>query len=443
MRRLILSIFMLSAQLDSISAQDWNMVGNTAVDLFRKYLAIDTTNPPGNVSSAAEFLGKTLESAGVPVEMIWTDKARGKVNLLGRLSGNGSKRPLLLLNHMDIVPVDRSGWDVDPFSGVRKDGYIYGRGALDMKNIGSAQLMTMILLKQNDVKLERDVLFLSVADEEGGGMGTAWINANRRNDIDPEYVLDEGGFGSEGFFTKDNRLIFCVGVAEKRNFTVRLSVSGTPGHASMPPEDNANFIMARALGKIAEYKPPEFITPVAAEMIKRLGKLDNTLFTNATLHNTISLTIMKGYAGEQGKSNVIPASAEATLDCRLLPGQDPTEFVKQLQNVIGDQRIQIRPERGEIINDVSSFDTDLFKIIEKETKLAHPESVTLPHLVVYATDSRHFRRRGAIGYGFFPGPVTLEEYRSIHGHNERIREDSFREAVRIYYNVVREFCRVK
>jgi acetylornithine deacetylase/succinyl-diaminopimelate desuccinylase-like protein len=426
------------------SLQQREDVQDEAVRLFREYLAIDTTNPQGDVAKAGAFYYKVLTEAGLDTEMIWTNQKEGKVNVLARLKGNGNKRPLLLLNHMDTVPFDLSRWSVDPLGAVMKDGYLYGRGALDMKNVGITQLMTMLELRRNRIKLERDVLFLGVADEEEGGrLGTAWIDQHRREDIDPEFVLDEGGFGTEGFFTEDGRLVFSVGVAEKRGNSLRLSVAGTPGHASMPPEDNANFILAKALGEIARFRTPEIITPITAEMIKRLGRLDRTPYTNALLRNTISLTIMRGFLGERGKSNVIPETAEAVLDCRLLPGQDPVAFAKQVESVINEPRVKVQRGSGEALEDVSSFDTDLFRIIEKETRKAYPESITLPHLVIYATDSRFFRRRGATCYGFFPGPVSMEEYKAIHGNDERIRVNSLRAAIPIYYNVVRSFCEVK
>lgn len=150
-----LSLFSLPV----IMAEDWQSVADTTVQLFIKYLSIDTTNPPGDVSEAAEFLHQMLQKEGISSELIWTDKKTGRVNVLARLEGNGDKPPLLMLNHMDAVPVDRSGWSVDPFKGIKKNGYIYGRGALDMKNFGIVQLMSMILLKRNNVPLERDGFF--------------------------------------------------------------------------------------------------------------------------------------------------------------------------------------------------------------------------------------------------------------------------------------------
>ncbi|MFQ5741750.1 MAG: M20/M25/M40 family metallo-hydrolase [Acidobacteriota bacterium] len=420
---------------------DWDKAGAEAVRRFERYLSINTSNPPGDVSGAAAFYREALEGAGIPVRLIWTDRDSGRVNVLARLRGSGKKRPLMLLNHMDTVPVDPTGWSVDPFSGIRKDGYIYGRGALDMKNFGITQLMSMILLKRRGIQLDRDVVFVGVADEEvSGELGSGWIAENLWHEIDAEYVLDEGGFGTEGFFTRDERLIVSVGVAEKQVLWLRLSTTGTEGHGSMPPAENANFIMARALGRVAAYKTPTRITPVVAEMMARLGELDETPYNNALQRNTISLTVMKGYVGDPPKSNVIPARAEAVLDCRLLPGQDPAAFVADLRRVIDDARVKMDFLERPIESIVSPFDTDLFRVIEKEVQALLPEAITLPHLVIYGTDSRYFRKKGAICYGFFPGPVSMQEYRRIHGNDERIRESSLRTAVRIYFNVLKNFC---
>lgn len=441
---LVLFFLLFQPILASGSQVEWKKMEERAVQLFREYLSINTCNPPGDVSSAAEFFKSVFEKESVPVELIWTDKKTGRVNVLARLKGNGNKRPLLMLNHMDTVPVDRSSWTVDPFAAVNKDGFIYGRGALDMKNTGIVQMMTLLLIKKNNIELERDVIFLAVADEETSGiLGSMWLVKNRWDDINPEFVLDEGGFGTQGFFTKDKRLIFSVGVAEKKVLWLKLSTSGHSGHGSMPMGENANFIMAQAMSRVASYETPIRITPVVAEMQKRLGKLDETPYNNALQRNTISLTVTKGYVGNPPKSNVIPGEAEAILDCRLLPDQDPDEFVSKLKEVISDPRVKIsyieRPREAVI----SPYDTELFKVIEKETRAVFPDSLTVPHLVIYGTDSRFYREKGAACYGFFPGPVTMEEYQTIHGNDERIREKSFRAAIRIYYNVVKSFCEVK
>jgi len=440
----VLFLLLFQPVLPSGQQVDRKKMEERTVQLFREYLGINTCNPPGDVSSAGEFFKSVFEKEDFPVELIWTDKKTGRVNVLARLKGNGNKRPLLLLNHMDTVPVDRSAWTVDPFAAVKKDGYIYGRGALDMKNTGIVQMMTLLHLKKNNVELERDVIFLAVADEETSGiLGSMWLVKNRWNDINPEFVLDEGGFGTQGFFAKDKKLIFSVGVAEKKVLWLKLSTSGHSGHGSMPMGENANFIMAQAMSRVASYETPIRVTSVVAEMQKRLGRLDETPYNNALQRNTISLTVTKGYVGNPPKSNVIPGKSEAVLDCRLLPDQNPDEFVSKLKEIIADPRVKIDYIERPVEAVISPYDTELFKVIERETRAAFPDSLTVPHLVIYGTDSRFYREKGAACYGFFPGPVTMEEYQTIHGNDERIREKSLRAAVRIYYNVVKSFCETK
>ncbi len=440
----IFTIFLLIPAIAYGFQTDWEKAGDQTVSLLKKYVSINTSNPPGDVSLAAEFLRDEFAAAGINAELIWTDKSTGRVNVLARLKGNGTKRPLLLLHHMDVVPVNKNAWTVDPFGGVEKEGYIWGRGSLDMKNNGIVQLKTMELLKQNGILLERDVIFLAVVDEETSGeLGAQWIAANKWDEINAEYILDEGGFGTEGFFTHDNRLIFSVGVAEKKIMWLRLTVTGTPGHGSMPPKDNANFIMSQALARVAEYETPVRKTEVVQEMEQRIGELEDTPYNNALKRNTISLTVTKGYVGDPPKSNVIPGISQAVLDCRLLPDQNPDEFLEELKSVINDSRVKVEFIEKPVDAIISPFDTELFRVIEQETQKVYPGSVTLPHLIIYGTDSRFFRPKGATCYGFFPGPTTMEEYKRIHGNDERIRTESLRKAVRAYYNVVREFCQVK
>jgi len=420
---------------------DWNSIGDEAVNLFREYLKINTENPPGDVSHAARFLSAILSRENVPVELLWTNKPSGRVNLLARLKGNGIKRPIMLLHHMDTVPVNRDTWTVDPYAGIKKDGYLYGRGALDMKNNGICQLMTMILLKKTNVQLDRDVIMTAVADEEmTGELGSQWIAENKWDEINAEYVLDEGGFGTQGFFTNDGRLIFSVGVSEKKILWLHLRAEGTGGHGSMPPKENANFILVRALHRIAEYKTPVTITPVVKEMIKKLGTLEDTPYNNALQRNTVSLTVMKGFTGTPPKSNVIPESSEAVLDCRLLPEQNPGEFIRQIKQIINDPRITFDYLERPVDAVVSPYDTELFQTIEAQINRLYPDAVTIPHLVIYGSDSRFFRQKGAVCYGFFPGPVTIDDYKTIHGNDERIRENSLKTAVQIYYNVIKNFC---
>jgi acetylornithine deacetylase/succinyl-diaminopimelate desuccinylase-like protein len=231
----------------------------------------------------------------------------------------------------------------------------------------------------------------------------------------------------------------------KRKFSgwLRLSTSGMGGHGSMPLKENANFIMAQALSRVASCETPIHITPVVAEMRKRLGKLDDMPYNNALQRDTISLTVTKGFVGDPPKSNVIPGKAKAVLDCRLLPDQNPEEFISKLKEVINDPKVKIDFIEWPVESIVSPFETALFRIIEEETRAIFPNSVAVPHLVIYGKDSRFYRKKGAICYGCFPGPVTMKEYQTIHGNDERIKEKSLRTAVRIYYNVIKSFCEAK
>ena len=250
-----------------------NSPNQEAITLLKEYITINTVNPPGDVTPAANFLKDIIEKENIPVELYWSDKSTGRVNLLARLNGSGANNPLLMLHHMDVVPVDERGWTVEPFGGVEKDGYLCGRGSLDMKNYGVVQLMSMLQLVRQGVDLDRDLLFLAVCDEEiGGELGAKWMVENHWDDMAPEFVLDEGGFGTEGFFTKDNRLIFSVGVAEKQMFALNLSIKRPPGHASMPPKENANFILSEALARVAAYTTPENLTPVAKRNGESIGR---------------------------------------------------------------------------------------------------------------------------------------------------------------------------
>lgn len=417
-------------------------LGIEAKSLLEEYIRLNTINPPGDVTAAGQFLKEILERENVPVKLYWSDKRSGRLNLLARLSGSNNNAPLLMLHHMDVVPVDERGWSEEPFGGIEKKGYLYGRGSLDMKNYGVVQLMSMLQLVREGVELDRDLLFLAVCDEEiGGELGAKWMVDNYWYEMAPEFVLDEGGFGTQGFFTKKNSLIFSVGVAEKQMLTLNLSVKRVPGHASMPPKENANFILTKALAKIANYETREIITPVVKAMDDRLGGLEDTIYNNAIKRNTISLTVLNGFVGHPPKTNVIPERAEAILDCRLLPEQDQESFMIDIKHIINDDRIEItpilEPKQKSV---VSPYDTELFRIIEEETSRAYPESITLPHLVIYGTDSRFFRERGATCYGFFPGPVSIEDYSRIHGNDERIQIESLKNATEIYCNVVRRFC---
>ncbi|MGD0766485.1 MAG: M20/M25/M40 family metallo-hydrolase, partial [Dehalococcoidia bacterium] len=408
---------------------DWDDVTREATDLLCRYIAIDTSNPPGNERAAAEFLAAVLRQEGIESEIF--PFAEGRASMSARLTGDGRRRPLVLLNHMDVVPADRALWEVDPFAGVVRNGAVWGRGALDMKSMGVVELMTVLLLRRQGIRLGRDVLFVAAADEEtGGGSGIEWLDANHPELFDAEYVINEGGYGSTEMFGV-RRPIFSCSVGEKGPLWLRLTARGTPGHSSVPHADNSLERLVRALYRIQAWKRPITLLPVVRTMFERLhaagvlaqpaeeaplGRLaeDNPL-VNALLTDTVAATTFN--AGM--KTNVMPPVAEANLDCRLLPGHDPNGFARQVRSVIDDPRVEVEMMM-ESHTPVSTADSELYRVIEAVTQEEVPGSVTIPTIATGFTDSRAYRRRGIVAYGFVPCLLEPAEVATVHGNNEHI-----------------------
>lgn len=223
---------------------DWSRIGREASDLLSRYIRIDTSNPPGNEARAVDFLGKVLHDNGI--EFKTYESAPGRVSLLARLKGEGNNKPLLLLSHSDVVPAEGGAWDEEPFSGLIKDGVIWGRGALDMKGMGIMELMSILLLKRNQIPLNRDVLLLVAADEESlGGFGMEYMLRNHPEELEADFVLNEGGFGNVSLLP-NNQPAFLVSIGEKGPVWLKLLQRGSPGHASMPHGENALVNLMRA-----------------------------------------------------------------------------------------------------------------------------------------------------------------------------------------------------
>jgi acetylornithine deacetylase/succinyl-diaminopimelate desuccinylase-like protein len=429
---------------------DWDAVHEEAIDLLSRYIQVDTSNPPGRERAACEFLGAVLTAEGVDYQL-YDAGGEDRVSLRAVLKGDGSARPLMLLNHTDVVPVERQYWDVDPFGGIVKDGCIWGRGALDMKGLGVAELLAFLLLKRQGVPLKRDLVFFAVADEEAGGQyGIEWLERHHPESLVAEFVINEGGGGITELFGVE-RPVFTVAVAEKGPLWLKLSAEGQPGHGSMPHDDNALDRLVRALYKIQTWRREMSVSPVLNEYFGRLQRAgvfrgDATVDAlrrdaesdpriRALLQNTISATTI----GAGIKHNVIPARAEATLDCRLLPGVHPDDFTRELERVIDDPKVTVeRVFAG--WSDANPFDTELFAVIEDVVREHVEDAVVAPGMTVGFTDSRVFRNRGVISYGF-SGELNRPEYaRTFHGHNERIGLDSLRLGCQMVYEVTRRMC---
>jgi acetylornithine deacetylase/succinyl-diaminopimelate desuccinylase-like protein len=418
---------------------DWPSAEKHALDLLQKYVRIASVNPPANTTEAAALIKGELEAAGFTPKL-YTSGPQGQMNLIVRLPGRDrSKKPLLLLNHLDVVPVDAKAWGaIDPFGALIKDGQIWGRGSLDMKGLAVEQMTALIELKRLGLVPPRDIVMLSTADEESGGvLGIQWMLKNHFDEIDPAYVLDEGGAGSRDLFAQ-GKLIFGVAVGEKQMLWLRLRAKGTAGHGSQPIADNANLILLDAIRKAMETTNTDKQNPVVESMLRAAGGgFAPNKFTGAIQGNTISLTTLQSGVGSPVKPNVIPSVAEATLDCRLLPGVNADEFESGIKARINDRRVTVERLTNPVDAGMSSAETPLFAAVRAALLKAHPDAVVTPMLVPYGTDSVQLRKRGIPAYGFMPMVVDAATVATMHSDQERVPVAEFLRGIRIYFDVLR------
>ncbi|HTM24222.1 MAG TPA: M20/M25/M40 family metallo-hydrolase [Vicinamibacterales bacterium] len=416
---------------------DWKAVNDEALKTLQAYVRINTSNPPGDVTKAADFLSDLLKREGIDARRY--ESAPGRSIVLARLKGNGTGgKPILLESHMDVVPTDPSRWSRDPFGAEIADGRMWGRGTIDMKGIGVSYLYAFLTLQRQHAALTRDILLMFVPDEEvGGELGAAWMRKNHYAELDPEYVIDEGGFGSRDMFTA-GKLVFGISVGEKKIMWLRLRAEGVAGHGSQPHDRNPNEHLMRALGRL-------FAEPVAAApflvvetMKRRIGApLAENKFNNAIQRSTISLTSLRSGVGDPPRANVIPSVAEATLDCRVLPGTTAEEWLKLIEGRLADPTIKI-----EVIYEgddpvVSPQDTPLYRALEAAIVREHPGAIVTPMTVPYGTDANGYRPRGVKSYGIFPAVVPAASILSMHGDSEFIPVDAVGPAIRILYDALK------
>jgi acetylornithine deacetylase/succinyl-diaminopimelate desuccinylase-like protein len=452
---LLLTPFALSAQ----TPVNWDSLARESQTVLANYLRVNTTNPPGNEILGARFLKAILEREGIEAQILdTTEIGPNRANLYARLRGNGSKKAIALVHHIDVVPVNPASWSVDAFSGTVKDGYIWGRGAIDMKGNGIAQLMAMIALKRSGAPLTRDIVFIGNSDEELGSTG-AIVFVQRHPDLlrDVEYLITEG---ADNVLDSTGKVVyFAVGVAEKRTFWQRLTVNGVPSHGSRPTKQNPVPRLVAALYKISQYESPLRVTPGVDKYFRDIsrtypepqrGWLSNVRVAlenprarewilsdvswNAVLRNTISLT---GLAGSN-KTNVIPAVATAEIDVRLLPDQDTTAFLRTLQQIVGDTAVHFTHLGNTKAPLESPIDTDLFRAIEKAAHEREPAAFVTTPMETAATDRPTYRKLGITTYGFSPFKIPRAEIqRGMHGNDERLSVDNVGYGVRFYYDILR------
>lgn len=387
---------------------------------------------------AAALLKAELEKDGF-APTVYTSGPNGETNLLVRMPGRDrTKKPLLLLSHMDVVPVDRSAWRVDPFGGELRDGWIWGRGALDMKGVGVMQLVALVAMKRAGLVPARDIVLLYTADEESGGkLGAQWMIDRHWKELDPAFVMDEGGLGTRDVIA-DGKLVFGVAVGEKQIAWLRLRARGTAAHGSQPIADNANLILLQALEKATQLPAGSRPNEVIDRMKRVVGvPLADNKFIRAIQRNTATLTTLRAGVGDPPKANVIPSASEASLDCRLLPGVNAEEFISEMKARINDPRVTIEVLNRSEDAAASPSDTTLYRAIESAIKAHHPTAVVTPMLVPYGTDSHKLRLKNVPSYGLIPMVLDAATVATMHSDEERIPVAEFLKGLRIYFDVLR------
>ena len=429
-------LVLLAAGCLSAADPDWKSLEKEGLEFFQQYVRVESVNPPGDTRAAAGLVKGLLERHGIPVRLLPSGPA-GQVNLLVRVPGRDrTKKPLLLLNHLDVVPVDRKAWQIDPFAAVIRDGDIWGRGTMDMKGIGAQHMMALIALKKAGITPPRDIVMLSTADEETNGTwGIQWMIANHFREIDAAYVLDEGGFGTRDILAA-GKLVFGIAVGEKQTAWLRLRATGTAAHGSQPIPDNANLTLIRAIEK-AIALPPARPHPVVTEMIRTIGApLAKNRYTDAIQVNTASLTTLAAGVGSPPKANVIPSAAEATIDCRLLPGVNAAEFVSEMKARINDPRVGIEIISTPDDPGASNSRTPLFEAIRKAILKTHSDAIVTPMLVPHGTDSVKLRMKGLTAYGLTPMVLNMSQALSMHGDREHIPVAEYLRGMHILYDLL-------
>jgi acetylornithine deacetylase/succinyl-diaminopimelate desuccinylase-like protein len=438
---------------ESFKTIDWNAYQDETVKLLQEYLRIDTSNPPGNELKTAEFLKKLFDSAGI--ENTVFEYAPGRANIYARLKGDGTLRPLILLNHMDVVRANPANWRVPPFSGEIVDGELYGRGAEDMKDEGLMQAMVMVIAAREHLPLKRDLIFLATADEEVNDTGSAWMLEHHRDLVqNAEYLITEGG---ANLIYPGLGTIYGIGVAEKAPYWIRLTATGRGGHGSIPIADSAPNRLARAMVRVVNWQTPIRLLPSVEEFFHQIASrqkeprasqfrhiresLQDPEFVkwitadadyNYMLRDTISLTMMKG----SQQTNVIPDTASCEFDVRLLPGEDPHAFEEEMRKVVADPAIEIQPISKYRPPNSSPTDSMLYHLIDTVVHEYNPQALITPTLNSGYTESQMYRPLGINAYGFVPIEISPEIDDTQHAANERIPVEQLRRGVKMYYEVV-------
>ena len=443
--RTLLALTSAATLTAATPAPDWRALEPEILDYYLALLRIDTSNPPGNETRAVEYLKPILDKAGIPYQVFALEP--GRANLVARIKGNGRKRPIILMGHTDVVGTQRDKWPLDPFAAIRKDGFVWARGASDDKPHVVASLITMLLLQRNHVPLDRDVIFIAEAGEEGTStVGIDFLVDQHWPAIDAEYALAEGGNTA----ARDGKVRYVeITTTEKAPRTTRLVAHGTAGHGSRPRQDNPIIHLAAAVAKFQTWQPPMRLNDTTRTYFERLATISSPaeaqrynhvadkaqtaaiqqyLAEHEPAHFSILRTSVVPTILKAGfRSNVIPSEAEATLDIRALPDEDMPKLYAEIRKQIADPLVEVvpGPRDARPFGKPSPLDSDLFHALENTQRKMYPGAITIPGMLTGATDMAQLRAKGVKAYGF--GPVVEESEFELHGAHsdqERMRETS-------------------
>jgi acetylornithine deacetylase/succinyl-diaminopimelate desuccinylase-like protein len=463
---LLSSLLASTAVAQQPNGPDWSQVEAETMQHFQALLRIDTSDPPGRELEAAEYLKSALEKEGIPVEMFALESHRP--NLVARIKGNGSRRPLLIMGHTDVVNVDPTKWTHPPFSATREGGYVYGRGAVDDKDNVVAGLMMMLMLKRMNVPLDRDVVFLAEAGEEGTTrVGIQFMVRENFPSIDAEYCLAEGG----GVTRVGGKVKYAsVQTLEKIPRAIELTARGPSGHGSVPLQGNSVVHLANAVAKVGAWKAPIRLNEITRAYFQRLATISTpedaaryrALLSRsaaqvagadryfqareprhaAMIRTSVSPNIMQGGY----RVNVIPSEAKATLDVRMLPGEDTVAFLTTIRNIIRDTAITVAYARRDVrpSTAIAPLTSEAFRAIETAVT-KHYETVTLPTMSTGATDMAYLRAKGVQCYGVGPATDIEDGPKGFGAHSdqERILETELHRFVRFQWDVVNSLAGTK
>lgn len=442
---------------------DWPSAKREALEILVDLVKLDTSQPAGNEILAARYLKARLDAEGIPSTIY--EPEPGRASIVARAHGSGAKRPLLLLGHLDVVAVERDEWSFDPFAGEVKDGILYARGASDDKGVVTGSFQVLLELHRTKVPLDRDVIFLGVADEEAGGvLGITYLLEEHRAAIDADFAINEAG---KGVFDRDlNYTRFEIQTAEKTPRRIDLKAAGTSGHGSIPLRDNPIGTLARAVGRLFDHEMPPRLNETTREYFRRLAEMsdpDRAAVFRAILsedptaedyerlrelspvyHSMVRTSIVPTILQGGYLKNVIPSEARATVDIRALPDEDPERLFSLLKRVMNEPAVDLVPHpQTRPSHSPSTLSGVVFRAFETALGRLYPGVPVLPAMSTGATDSAQLRAAGIPSYGFGPARPEWDLASGIHGKDEYLYVKPFQDYVEILWNVVIEIAGAK